>query len=225
MNTDYCEYGCGEISKYQLKSGKFCCSKTWHGCSVNRLKNSEGLKRVYKNGERKPAKCVYNDLSDKIKNKMAWSRGQNVSTDSRVKGATKEEVFCENSTIHNGVVKNWLIRESGYVHECQFCKLKEWMDPINNVLAPIKLELDHINGIRGDNRRENLRLICLNCHSFTPNFRGKNDKRKRVNKKVVQDDVLIEHLKTKTMRQTLIAVGMAPYGANYERLKKLKFNV
>jgi 5-methylcytosine-specific restriction endonuclease McrA len=32
------------------------------------------------------------------------------------------------------------------------------------------LHLDHINGINNDNRRENLRFLCPNCHSQTPTY-------------------------------------------------------
>ena len=38
---------------------------------------------------------------------------------------------------------------------------------------PITLELDHINGDDNDNRLENLRILCPNCHSQTPTFRKK----------------------------------------------------
>ncbi len=40
--------------------------------------------------------------------------------------------------------------------------------------APLILEVDHINGDPLDNRRDNLRLLCLNCHSQTPTFAGRN---------------------------------------------------
>jgi 5-methylcytosine-specific restriction endonuclease McrA len=35
------------------------------------------------------------------------------------------------------------------------------------------LEIDHINGNRGNNTFENLRVLCPNCHSQTGTFRNK----------------------------------------------------
>jgi len=38
------------------------------------------------------------------------------------------------------------------------------------------LQLDHINGKNTDNRIDNLRLLCPNCHSQTSTFSGRNRK-------------------------------------------------
>ena len=48
---------------------------------------------------------------------------------------------------------------------------KDWLG------KPLVLQLDHINGVFNDNRIENLRLVCPNCHSQFTTFAGKNKPR------------------------------------------------
>jgi len=43
--------------------------------------------------------------------------------------------------------------------------------------------MDHINRNNKDNRIENLRMLCKNCHSVTDTFAGKNCKKHKENKK------------------------------------------
>ena len=65
--------------------------------------------------------------------------------------------------------------EEGLIEEkCYVCDLKYWMG------KKIPLELDHINGDRTDNRKENLRSICPNCHAQTDTYKGKNIKQSLV---------------------------------------------
>jgi Zn finger protein HypA/HybF involved in hydrogenase expression len=57
------------------------------------------------------------------------------------------------------------------------CGLTEWLG------KPISLQLDHINGVNNDNRLENLRLLCPNCHSQTDTYSGKKSNIRSRNKK------------------------------------------
>jgi len=75
------------------------------------------------------------------------------------------------SSITSYHLKNRLLRENILERKCSHCQRVEWMD------NDIPLELDHINGINDDNRIENLRLLCPNCHALTSTYRGKNIKR------------------------------------------------
>lgn len=65
--------------------------------------------------------------------------------------------------------KPHLIKKRG--RKCESCGRKTWQG------EPIPLELDHINGDRTDNREDNWRLNCPNCHALTPTWRGRKNKK------------------------------------------------
>lgn len=95
----------------------------------------------------------------------AWSKGLHTPQRS---GRTLEQLLQENTDCGSNGLKHRLLRAKLLKRRCAICGLKRWLD------KPIVLELDHINGDRRDNRLENLRLLCPNCHSQTDTFRGRN---------------------------------------------------
>ena len=78
------------------------------------------------------------------------------------------EIMVENSNYQSNKLRKRLLEEGIKEHRCENCGNTEWLG------EPISLELDHINGKNTDNRLENLRVICPNCHAQTPTYRGKN---------------------------------------------------
>ena len=52
--------------------------------------------------------------------------------------------------------------------KCQVCGISEWNG------KSIVLEIDHIDGNYENNKPENLRFICPNCHSQTDTYKSRN---------------------------------------------------
>jgi len=80
------------------------------------------------------------------------------------------EHYLNGVPIQSHKLKLRLISEGIKEHKCEECGINEWRG------QPTPIELDHINGDHHDNRLENLRLLCPNCHAQTETYRGKNKK-------------------------------------------------
>ena len=79
-----------------------------------------------------------------------------------------ENILVENSTLDRKNLKTKILEHNLLSYECCICKNKgEWLG------KSISLQLDHINGINNDNRIENLRFLCPNCHSQTDTWGNK----------------------------------------------------
>ena len=75
------------------------------------------------------------------------------------------------STVQSNTLKKRLFKEGIKSPQCEMCGWKQM-----SVDGRVPVELDHINGRHDDNRIENLRVLCPNCHSLQPTHRGKNKK-------------------------------------------------
>jgi hypothetical protein len=97
---------------------------------------------------------------------QAWNRGKTLAPKRPIECYLKNEL-----PIQSYKLKNRLLKEGIFEPLCSQCGTTHWLE------QPVPLELDHINGDNKDNRIENLRLLCPNCHALTATYRSKNRSR------------------------------------------------
>lgn len=64
-----------------------------------------------------------------------------------------------NQKVSNRVLRDYL--ETIYGHKCSECGITHWLG------EEIVFDVDHIDGNSSNDRKENVRLLCQNCHSQT----------------------------------------------------------
>ncbi len=194
--------------------------------------------------EFEPQKGLLNYCSIKCRNSRTWSNEDKIkksvsakksekvktanSTDKRlesdvnfykkigviIKERHKEKILNSeyNSLSFNSLRYRILYEQNGC---CNNCGLGKWMN------VDIPLELEHKDGNNKNNIRENLEMLCPNCHALTETWRGRN---KNSNRLKVTDENLFNSLMVNdwNMRQALLDVGLSAKGGNYKRCYKLK---
>ena len=84
------------------------------------------------------------------------------------KGKNSTEDFLSNKVkIRSQRLKEILFEEGLKTPACEECGISEWNG------KRMIFELDHIDGNNKNNSFDNLKILCPNCHSQTPTFRGR----------------------------------------------------
>ena len=98
---------------------------------------------------------------------QGWSKGKVF----REKWKSTDMLLINDSLRSSAYIRKRILRDGLKENKCEICGQGEIWN--GNQLT---LQLDHINGIHSDNRIENLRILCPNCHTQTPTHSGKNKK-------------------------------------------------
>jgi hypothetical protein len=142
----------------------------------NIIAESFSIAEVLRKLEIVPAGGNYRTIKNQIKKEnidtshftgKGWLKGKR---NAHAKSIPLNEILVADCYYQTSKLKKRLFQEGIFEKKCDCCKRKEWEG------QPIPLELDHINGQNFDNRLENLRVLCPNCHALTNTYRGKNKK-------------------------------------------------
>jgi len=160
---------CPKCNATHKKTGLFCsrsCANSRKFSIESRLKKSESNKEYWKSlsEEQQKEKIDLLCKSAKDKHKEYWNN-------------FKRDNF---ESLGNASKKKILYEERGEF--CERCGINEWQG------EKLTLQLDHIDGNKYNNIRNNLRILCPNCHSLTPTYAGKNQIPHNKGKKYIRKD-------------------------------------
>lgn len=99
----------------------------------------------------------------------------------RSKELTAEELFKPNCKHCRNILRRFIVKHGILPYKCAICGCSKWNG------KTLSLELDHINGINNDNRLENLRFLCPNCHSQTVTYGSRNQQLNKSKYDITED--------------------------------------
>ena len=183
----------------------------WKKYSLEEIKQMVSETRGFKDltarmGYKKNNSYINNQLREYFKennidyshyNGQAWRAG----------GQLKDLTQNDFGVITPAIIKKYLIEERG--NKCEFCQATEWFD------NPIPIQVHHIDGNRSNNLRDNLLLLCPNCHAITDNWCGKNKR------KITNEDIINASKISKTYCEICYRVGWNASTEHYAKIQKI----
>ncbi len=142
---------------------------------IKAVKKSKSIRNVIKLLGLKPTGGNYEQVKKYVKQNnldtshftgMTWNKGMKFGENPII---PLYKILVSKSTYQSFKLKKRLFSAKLKEPKCEQCG---WAKISTDGRIP--LELDHVNGNRYDNRLENLRILCPNCHSLQPTHRGKN---------------------------------------------------
>ena len=103
------------------------------------------------------------------KGKPAWNKDKtfnNKSEEYLVNKVESGDYKKLNEASIRSTIRKYLILKNG--HKCMSCNLTKWKE------VQIPLVCDHIDGNSKNVELSNFRVLCNNCDSILPTFKGKN---------------------------------------------------
>lgn len=168
-----------------MKRGPYKNSFLWKLCDIEKdvvidaIKNSTSIRHVCQklniemHGSAYPAikKWMEENKVETFHFKRTWNKGtknQNLG----IRTDPKKILTIKRKKQGTSGVRRALLK-IGRPYVCEECGLSsEWNG------KKLVLQVDHKSGDRLDDREENVRFLCPNCHSQTETFTSKNRKRK-----------------------------------------------
>lgn len=145
-NPKFC-LSCDTIIPFEKRRNKFCNSSCFASY------NNQGKVRVKTVN---PVHCAHcGEVKETRQNKYC-----NACSDAHVYNKTTKLEDANSDFIRKRII----IEQRG--HCCEGCGLAEWRN------QAITLELHHVDGNSDNNTKENLQLLCPNCHSQTKFYKG-----------------------------------------------------